>query len=136
MRSNSRRRIEPISRNSVILEKPPQNTYINVPVYWLFFGARKSRGNHIKSAPSCSNGINGFGRVTRYSRKWAPEVPKNIYDYVGFLHVFLERWKWGAQNALFCCRFLGILGHPAAISVPNGPRARKLESCSNARLPI
>ena len=90
----------------------------------VFRGARK-RGNRIKSAPSCSIGINGFRRVTRYSRKWAPEVPKNIYNCVGFPHGFLEKWKWGAHNALFCCRFLGILEHPAGILVQNGARARK-----------
>ena len=50
---------------------------------------------------------------------------KNIYNNVGFLHEFLEKWKWGAQNALFCCRFLSILEQSAGISVPNGPRARK-----------
>ena len=49
---------------------------------------------------------------------------------------FWKSGKWGAQNALFCCRFLGILGRPAGILLQNGARARILESCSNARLRI
>ena len=76
------------------------------------FGARKSRENRIKSAPSCSIGINGFRRVTRYSRKWAPEVPKNIYDYVGFPHGFLEKWEMGSPECFVLLSFSWYSGAP------------------------
>ena len=96
-----------------MLGKPCQIPYINVTVSYMFFGSRKSRGNRIKSAPSCSIGINGFRRVTRHSRKWAPEVPINIYNYVGFSHGFLEKWKMGSSECfvlLLLSWYAGALG--------------------------
>ena len=78
----------------------------------MFSGSRKSRGNRIKSAPSCSIGINGFRRVTRYSRKWAPEVPKNIYNYVCFSHGFLEKWKMGGPECFVLLSFSWYSGAP------------------------
>ena len=74
--SNRRRRIQLNFLKFCILENTSRKPYINVTVSYMFFGARKSRENRIKSTPSCSIGINSFRRVTRYSRKWAPEVPK------------------------------------------------------------
>ena len=88
----------------------------------MFFGARKSRGNSLKSELSCSIGISGFRRVTRYSRKWAPEVPKNIYNYVGFSHGFLEKWKMGSSECFVLLSFSWYSGAPCRYFGPKwGP---------------
>ena len=63
---------------SCIREKPPPKPYVNLTVYCMFCGARKKSRNASEPELSCSIGINGFRRVTRFSRKLTPGGLKHI----------------------------------------------------------
>ena len=85
----------------------------------MFCGARKKSRNVSNPELSCSIGINGFRRVTRFSRKLTPGGLKNIYNYVGFSHAFLEKWKMGSSE---CFVLLSFSWYPEALCRHFGPK--------------
>ena len=87
----------------------------------MFSGARKNRGNSMKSELSCSIGIDRFSSVHDIYEIGLQKY-KNIYNYVGFSHGFLEKWKMGSSECFVLLSFSWYSGAPCRYFGPKwGP---------------
>ena len=113
------------SRNPVFLKTTSKYLHKRSCLLVDFRGAKKSRKSHQIRAFLFDRNQWFSTCDTIFTEMGSRSTKKHLRSCSFFCMDSWKSGKWGAQNALFCCRFLGILGRPAGVSVPNGARARK-----------
>ena len=87
----------------------------------VFRGAKEMR-KASKSELSCSIGIGRFSSAHDIYENVVQKYQKNIYNYVGFPHGFLGKWKMGSSECFVLLSFSWYSGAPCRYFGPEwGP---------------
>ena len=91
--------------------KPPQNTYIVLYGFSHYSGRAESTKYTLKPSFAVRSELVDFQVYTIFT-KMGSRSTQNIYNYVGFSHGFLEKWKTGGPECFVLLSFSWYSGAP------------------------